>query len=56
MTGEYKDIDCDQIAGIEKLADGYMLIVNQGGENIFTIRFANLRIRTDYFKYGTFLG
>lgn len=52
MTGEYKDIDCDQIAGIEKLADGYMLIVNQGGENIFTIRFTNLRIRTDYFNYG----
>ena len=39
MTGEYKDIDCEQVAGIETLSDGYMLIVNQGGENIFTIRF-----------------
>ena len=52
MTGEYKDIDCEQIAGIEKLADGYMLIVNQGGENIFTIRFSNLCMKTNYFNYG----
>lgn len=52
MTGEYKDIECDQIAGIEKLEDGYMLIVNQDGENIFTIRFSNLSMRTNYFNYG----
>lgn len=52
MTGEYKDIECDQIAGIEKLEDGYMLIVNQDGENIFTIRFSNLSMKTNYFNYG----
>lgn len=52
MTGEYKDIDCDQIAVIEKLADGYMLIVNQGGENTFTIRFKELKLRTHLFNYG----
>ena len=51
MTGEYKDIECDQIAGIEKLEDGYMLIVNQDGENIFTIRFSNISMRTNYFNY-----
>lgn len=53
MTGEYKDIDCEQVAGIETLSDGYMLIVNQGGENIFTIRFNKLGIKTTYFNYGS---
>ena len=53
MTGEYKNIDCEQVAGIETLSDGYMLIVNQGGENIFTIRFNKLGIKTTYFNYGS---
>ena len=30
ITGTYKDIESEQIAGVEKLDDGYMLIVNQG--------------------------
>ena len=52
MTGNYCDIDVEQIASIDKLDDGYMLIVNQGGENIFTIRFRKLVLRTHLFNYG----
>lgn len=52
MTGNYCDIDVEQIASIDKLDDGYMLIVNQGGENIFTIRFRELVLRTHLFNYG----
>ena len=52
MTGNYCDIDVEQTAGIDKLDDGYMLIVNQGGENIFTIRFKELVLRTHLFNYG----
>ena len=44
----------DQFTGTEEtLSDGYMLIVNQGGENIFTIRFNKLGIKTTYFNYGS---
>ena len=53
MTGEYKDIDCEQVAGIETLSDGYMLIVNQGNKNIFTIKFSRLELRTYLFNYGS---
>lgn len=52
MTGMYKDIECEQIAGIDRVDDDYMLIVNQGNENIFTIRFARLGMKTVYFDYG----
>ena len=37
---------------MEKLDDGYMLIVNQGGENVFTIKFVKLSITSTYFNYG----
>lgn len=37
---------------MEKLEDGYMLIVNQGGENVFTIKFVKLSITSTYFNYG----
>ncbi len=53
ITGKYEDIECEQAAAIEKLDDGYMLIVNQGGENVFTIRFAKLSIKISYFNYGS---
>lgn len=52
MTGDYCDIDVEQTASIDKLDDGYMLIVNQGGENVFTIRFKELVLRTYLFNYG----
>lgn len=52
ITGTYKDIESEQIAGVEKLDDGYMLIVNQGGENVFTIKFVKLSITSTYFNYG----
>ena len=52
ITGTYKDIESEQIAGVEKLEDGYMLIVNQGGENVFTIKFVKLSITSTYFNYG----
>lgn len=52
MTGDYCDIDVEQTASIDKLDDGYMLIVNQGGENVFTIRFTELVLRTHLFNYG----
>lgn len=52
ITGEYKNGDFWQTASIEHDSKGYMLIVNQGGENIFTIRFVRLYIRTMYFDYG----
>lgn len=52
MTGDYCDIDVEQTASIDKLDDGYMLIVNQGGENVFTIRFKELVLRTHLFNYG----
>mgnify|MGYP002712272505 FL=1 len=39
MTGNYIDTDAEQIPDLQRLEDGYMLIVNQGGENTFTIRF-----------------
>ena len=45
-------IESEQIAGVEKLEDGYMLIVNQGGENVFTIKFVKLSITSTYFNYG----
>ena len=32
--------------------NGYMLIVNQSGENRFTIRFTNLHMQTTCFDYG----
>ena len=51
ITGTYKDIESEQIAGVEKLEDGYMLIVNQGGENVFTIKFVKLSITSTYFNY-----
>lgn len=49
ITGTYKDIESEQIAGVEKLDDSYMLIVNQGGENVFTIKFVKLSITSTYF-------
>ena len=52
MTGDYCDIDVEQTASIDKLDDGYMLIVNQDGENVFTIRFTELVLRTHLFNYG----
>lgn len=52
ITGEYKSGDFWQTASIEHDSKGYMLIVNQGGENVFTIRFVRLYIRTIYFDYG----
>ena len=52
ITGTYKDIESEQIEGVEKLDDGYMLIVNQGGENVFTIKFVKLSITSTYFNYG----
>ena len=52
MTGTYKDIECEQMASIDRVDDDYMLIVNQGNENIFTIRFARLGMKTVYFDYG----
>lgn len=52
MTGQYKNIECEQLAGIEKTPKGYMLIVNQGGENIFTISFDRLGMKSAYFNYG----
>lgn len=52
ITGTYKELDCEQKASIDKSDKGYMLIVNQGGENVFTIRFKNLNIKTVYFDYG----
>ena len=38
ITGEYKELECEQLASIERLDGGYMLIVNQGNKNIFTIK------------------
>ena len=35
------------------LKDGYMLIVNQGNKNIFTIKFSRLELRTYLFNYGS---
>ena len=52
ITGEYKELEGEQLASIERLDGGYMLIVNQGGENAFTIRFTRLRLKTFYFNYG----
>ena len=39
MTGSYKELECEQTASIVHDDNGYMLIVNQSGENRFTIRF-----------------
>ena len=52
MTGNYINTDAEQIPDLQRLEDGYMLIVNQDGENIFTIRFSNLSMKTNYFNYG----
>ena len=52
MTGSYKELECEQTASIVHDDNGYMLIVNQSGENRFTIRFTNLHIQTTCFDYG----
>ena len=52
MTGNYINTDAEQIPDLQRLEDGYMLIVNQGGENTFTIRFKELKLRTHLFNYG----
>lgn len=52
MTGNYIDNDAEQVPDLQRLDDGYMLIVNQGGENTFTIRFRELKLRTHLFNYG----
>ena len=46
MTGNYIDTDAEQIPDLQRLEDGYMLIVNQGNKNIFTIKFSRLELRT----------
>ena len=52
MTGSYKELECEQTASIVHDDNGYMLIVNQSGENRFTIRFTNLHMQTTCFDYG----
>lgn len=52
MTGSYKELECQQTASIVHDDNGYMLIVNQSGENRFTIRFTNLHMQTTCFDYG----
>ena len=52
MTGSYKELECQQTASIVHDDNGYMLIVNQNGENRFTIRFTNLHMQTVCFDYG----
>ena len=44
MTGKYIDVDEEQIPSVQMLKDGYMLIVNQGNKNIFTIKFSRLEL------------
>ena len=39
-------MDEEQIPSVQMLKDGYMLIVNQGNKNIFTIKFSRLELRT----------
>lgn len=63
MTGEYLD-DCSdetdsieyiQTAGIQRIDDGYMLIVNQennGFVNTFTIKFSDIALVAEYYSYG----
>ena len=53
MTGKYIDVDEEQIPSVQMLKDGYMLIVNQGNKNIFTIKFSRLELRTYLFNYGS---
>ena len=48
MTGSYKELECEQTASIVHDDNGYMLIVNQSGENRFTIRFTNLHMQTTW--------
>lgn len=53
MTGKYIDADVEQIPSVQMLEDGYMLIVNQGNKNTFTIKFRRLELRTHLFNYGS---
>ena len=53
MTGNYINTDAEQIPDLQRLEDGYMLIVNQGNKNIFTIKFSRLELRTYLFNYGS---
>ena len=46
-------MDEEQIPFVQMLKDGYMLIVNQGNKNIFTIKFSRLELRTYLFNYGS---
>lgn len=52
MTGNYIDNEAEQIPDLQRLDEGYMLIVNQGGENTFTIKFKELKLTTHLFNYG----
>ena len=52
ITGVYIDIDTVQKASIDTIDDDYILIVNQGNQNTFTIRFSRLAMKTTYFNYG----
>lgn len=53
MTGKYIGTDVEQIPSVQMLEDGYMLIVNQGNKNTFTIKFSRLELRTHLFNYGS---